>query len=70
MKRRESHNILYNTQTFKKLFKISLDKLKYLTVIYNCRCIDMRNNRILRQLKKKNPYTGIINCKYVENAIK
>lgn len=34
------------------------------------RCIEIRNKRILRLLKKKNPYTGIINCKDVENSIK
>jgi len=39
-----------------------------LPVIY--RCIEIRNKRILRLLKKKNPYTGIINCKDVENSIK
>jgi hypothetical protein len=33
-------------------------------------CIEIRNKRILRLLKKKNPYTGIINCKDVENSIK
>ncbi|VDI65321.1 F-box protein 15, partial [Mytilus galloprovincialis] len=34
------------------------------------RCIEMRNKRILKLLKKNNPYTGVIHCKDVENAFK
>lgn len=34
------------------------------------RCIELRNKRVLRLLKKKNPYTGVIHCKDVENAFK